>query len=248
MARPGRAQEVGRSGRFRRNDRRSAQDNRERGIARLRGLLADRFQLVVHKETKEQPIYALVLAKTGPKLQEAGTRAQARMNTTGPFARLCGSDGHVPAILSSIWRALWWIRPASRQNMISSSNGRRSPGRMLAHKDSGTALLRRRQTPVVPRFSPRCRNCEARLPRDRKRSCTSHCDRSCRKTFGKLEKCALIVAPEPCLGRASASRFRAPRDREIRRLTAPWRSDRDREAGGQELQRDHESRWAVYVS
>jgi len=37
---------------------------------RLRALLADRFQLVVHREIKEQPIYALVLAKNGSKLQE----------------------------------------------------------------------------------------------------------------------------------------------------------------------------------
>jgi len=35
-------------------------------------LLADRFQLKFHRETKEQPIYALVLAKNGPKLKQAG--------------------------------------------------------------------------------------------------------------------------------------------------------------------------------
>ena len=40
---------------------------------RLRGLLADRFQLVVHKETKEQPIYALLVSKNGAKLKEAKT-------------------------------------------------------------------------------------------------------------------------------------------------------------------------------
>jgi bla regulator protein blaR1 len=38
---------------------------------RTRALLADRFQLIVHKETKEQPIYALVPAKYGSKLREA---------------------------------------------------------------------------------------------------------------------------------------------------------------------------------
>jgi uncharacterized protein (TIGR03435 family) len=43
---------------------------RDQITERLRALLADRFQLVAHKEMKEQPIYALVPAKNGPKLQE----------------------------------------------------------------------------------------------------------------------------------------------------------------------------------
>ena len=36
---------------------------------RLQSLLADRFQLKVHTSTKEMPIYALVVAKSGSKLQ-----------------------------------------------------------------------------------------------------------------------------------------------------------------------------------
>lgn len=50
---------------------------------RLRALLADRFQLVVHREVKEQPIYALVLAKNGSKLQatkETGTQQNMMTN------------------------------------------------------------------------------------------------------------------------------------------------------------------------
>src|SRR5438270_11632939 len=34
----------------------------------VRALLEERFQLVTHKETKELPIYALLIAKNGPKL------------------------------------------------------------------------------------------------------------------------------------------------------------------------------------
>jgi uncharacterized protein (TIGR03435 family) len=37
----------------------------------LQALLANRFQLTVHRETKELTIYTLVIAKDGPKLKEA---------------------------------------------------------------------------------------------------------------------------------------------------------------------------------
>ncbi|HUY94731.1 MAG TPA: TIGR03435 family protein [Terracidiphilus sp.] len=39
--------------------------------AMLQNLLADRFKLVVHHQPKDFPLYALVVAKGGPKLQEA---------------------------------------------------------------------------------------------------------------------------------------------------------------------------------
>jgi uncharacterized protein (TIGR03435 family) len=37
----------------------------------LQALLMDRFKLTLHRETKELPIYSLVIARNGPKLQEA---------------------------------------------------------------------------------------------------------------------------------------------------------------------------------
>ena len=37
---------------------------------RVRTLLADRFELAVHHDTKEAPVYALLVAKDGPKLKE----------------------------------------------------------------------------------------------------------------------------------------------------------------------------------
>jgi len=37
----------------------------------VQSLLADRFQLKLHRESKELPVYALVVAKNGPKLQQA---------------------------------------------------------------------------------------------------------------------------------------------------------------------------------
>ncbi|HVV43718.1 MAG TPA: TIGR03435 family protein [Bryobacteraceae bacterium] len=56
----------------------------ERWRERVRNLLADRFGLVVHKETKEAQIYHLVIAKGGPKLKEVSTpgpRQGMSMNT-----------------------------------------------------------------------------------------------------------------------------------------------------------------------
>ncbi|SPE31838.1 hypothetical protein SBA3_1820003 [Candidatus Sulfopaludibacter sp. SbA3] len=41
----------------------------ERLHQRVRALLADRFKLVVHKETREMPIYVLIVAKNGPYLE-----------------------------------------------------------------------------------------------------------------------------------------------------------------------------------
>lgn len=47
---------------------------------RLRNLMADRFQLTLHRENKEQQVYALVVAKGGPKLQESKeARSMMRM-------------------------------------------------------------------------------------------------------------------------------------------------------------------------
>jgi len=51
---------------------------------RLRALLADRFQLTLHRETKELPVYSLVIANNGPKIQ------QAKPGDTYPNGMKCG--------------------------------------------------------------------------------------------------------------------------------------------------------------
>jgi uncharacterized protein (TIGR03435 family) len=51
---------------------------------RLQNLLAERFQLAVHTQTKQLPIYALVVAKNGPKLQpNHSPDGSVRSMTTG---------------------------------------------------------------------------------------------------------------------------------------------------------------------
>ncbi|MEP6716569.1 MAG: TIGR03435 family protein [Terriglobia bacterium] len=43
----------------------------------LKGLLADRFKLTLHHETKEFPVYALIVAKTGLKIKESAPDPEA---------------------------------------------------------------------------------------------------------------------------------------------------------------------------
>jgi uncharacterized protein (TIGR03435 family) len=50
----------------------NARKNRER----MQALLADRFHLTVHNEDKEQNVFALIIAKGGPQLQEPASDEQ----------------------------------------------------------------------------------------------------------------------------------------------------------------------------
>lgn len=50
---------------------------------KLQALLADRFQLTLHHETKEEPTYALVIGKDGSKLQESQSTQNARHMVMG---------------------------------------------------------------------------------------------------------------------------------------------------------------------
>jgi uncharacterized protein (TIGR03435 family) len=52
----------------------------------LQALLANRFKLRLHRETKEMPVYALVVAKDGPKFKES-TPDEVVKTQTGPRGR-----------------------------------------------------------------------------------------------------------------------------------------------------------------
>jgi uncharacterized protein (TIGR03435 family) len=59
----------------------SDRERREQAAPMLRSMLADRFRLKVHHETRELPVYALVQAKSGFKLKQA----QGAENLYGMF-------------------------------------------------------------------------------------------------------------------------------------------------------------------
>ena len=69
---------------------------------RVRSMLADRFQLTVHRETKEGAVYALVVAKGGPKLKE-NTEGAGR---PGIFARRRGELTGTSALIQWLTQAL----------------------------------------------------------------------------------------------------------------------------------------------
>jgi uncharacterized protein (TIGR03435 family) len=69
----------------------------------VRELLEDRFQLTIHREAKQMPVYLLVVAKDGPKLtahNDAGTK------TRGGCGRLVGRRVTTDAIATMLSRQL----------------------------------------------------------------------------------------------------------------------------------------------
>jgi uncharacterized protein (TIGR03435 family) len=64
---------------------------RHRHALMLQTLLADRFKLVLHKETREMPMYALVVAPGGPRLKPSPA------GQTCPTETRCGTLGGGPA-------------------------------------------------------------------------------------------------------------------------------------------------------
>jgi uncharacterized protein (TIGR03435 family) len=65
--------------------------SRDQMLRMLQALLVDRFKLVLHRETKEVPVYALVVGKGGPKLRPSDTPKSEGTNPRTP-SRAGGSE------------------------------------------------------------------------------------------------------------------------------------------------------------
>ena len=82
-------------------------------MAMLRKLLADRFKLTFHRESKELPIYALTVAKTGAKLKESAASPDASPEGPPPLifviapqlVRLPGRSASMSELASVMQRA-----------------------------------------------------------------------------------------------------------------------------------------------
>lgn len=83
-------------------------DAQMRGMTRE--LLADRFQLRFHREKKELPVYALTVAKGGPKLTQTKLTPQDHTDFYGWHGHLILRNGTMQAVATGL-SSKWLDRP-----------------------------------------------------------------------------------------------------------------------------------------
>ena len=76
---------------------------KDRIPAMLQTLVADRFKMAVHRETKVLPVYALVAAKNGPKLHAADAEAGFRISM-GPKGHHLNGKAPISGLVQALSR------------------------------------------------------------------------------------------------------------------------------------------------
>jgi uncharacterized protein (TIGR03435 family) len=104
--------------------------NRDQVPEMLQSLLADRFKLVFHRTTQEQSVYALVVMKTGLKLQESAPDDPAPTSPGGPAAPQAATptDGSAQVrvnVTSDTSGKVSTVSPNGNMKMLPRENGMR---------------------------------------------------------------------------------------------------------------------------
>jgi hypothetical protein len=87
----------------------------------LQGLLAERFRLSIHREVKDQPTYALVLGKGGPRLRETSHKdSKPSFRQSGHTFTVTNADmSNLVGVLSQLTGRKFWTEQHSAVNTIS---------------------------------------------------------------------------------------------------------------------------------
>jgi uncharacterized protein (TIGR03435 family) len=92
--------------------------------ALLQALLAERCKLVVHREMRERPVYDLVIAKNGPKLQKAASTVSADIAAKHPDAGAVPGASGMYALGPSNSVALYGVSLRTLTTLLSNRAGR----------------------------------------------------------------------------------------------------------------------------
>jgi uncharacterized protein (TIGR03435 family) len=79
----------------------------------MQALLADRFRLQAHRETREMPMYALVVAKNGPKLKPGDPDAKGGYRVSGNEKGM-----HMEASRSTMEQLCWQLAGTSGRHVV----------------------------------------------------------------------------------------------------------------------------------
>lgn len=128
----------------------------------LRVLLADRFQLKVHTESRRMAIYALLVAKNGPKLEPSHIECfdpTAGIPAPAPNARPCGGFNRGPAQMLGARISMPGLARPSRESSAAQWSIRRASMVLTTLRSTGSptsccSRIRTRQPASRPASSP----------------------------------------------------------------------------------------------